>query len=425
MKSANASAPETAPEITTAIAEYSPTAAALADIARRMAKVVYDVSTPEGLAAAKRDRAEVRDLRVALEHKRVEIKAPALKRCTEIDTEANRIKAELLKYETPPDEAIKALERKIEDARQAKIKAEQERQAAIERRINAIRDTPRRGALAKTVADLVKLMDEVDAIVIDESFAEMQAVAADAKADTYEQLQRMHGMAVYREVEATRLAAERAELDKQRAEQEAAQKVERDRLAAEEAAATRARQAEADLANMRMSEIHAMGHQVIIATAGRLGVRAGGTRECIVETLAETEKWTVDEEKFGPLLPMAQAAKNSACAMIRGLLDSFDSRVETRRVEGEQAAAQRRIDDQRRELEERQQRERDAAAAKARAEIAAEAARELEAEDQRRKSFVPTLEAVLDVLASTYGVTPERVMEWLPGLVKVAKKKAA
>lgn len=123
---------------TSAIVEYSPTAAALADLAKRMAKVVYDVSTPKGMAIAKADRAEVRDLRVALEKKRVEIKEPALTRCREIDTEAKRITAELLKFEGPPDQAIKAHEAKIEAERRALIDAELKRVSDIADRIKEL-----------------------------------------------------------------------------------------------------------------------------------------------------------------------------------------------------------------------------------------------------------------------------------------------
>ena len=232
------------PNTTTAIAEYSPTAAALADLEARMGKVVYDVSTPAGMAAAKKDRAEVRDLRVALEKKRVEIKAPALKRCNEIDTEAKRITAELLKYETPPDQAIKAHEAKIEAERQAKVLAEQQRVLAIEARINDLRYMQQRAAVAINSAEVAKLMEKVDATVIDEKFGEQQDLAADVKAEVYAQLKKMHDAAVEREAEAQRLAAERAELERQRQEQEAALAAERKKIADQEAETRKVREAE-------------------------------------------------------------------------------------------------------------------------------------------------------------------------------------
>src|SRR3990167_5126551 len=94
----------------TPIAEYSKTAAALADLANRYKSVVFDVATREGMLAAIKGRAEIRGYRVALEKTRVEIKAPALERARLIDTEAKRIKEALEALENPIDQAIKAEE---------------------------------------------------------------------------------------------------------------------------------------------------------------------------------------------------------------------------------------------------------------------------------------------------------------------------
>lgn len=246
---------------TSAIVEYCPTAAALADLSKRMANVVYDVSTPKGLAAAKADRAEVRELRVALEKKRVEIKEPALTRCREIDTEAARIKAELLKFETPPDQAIKAHEAKLEAERQALIDAELKRVADITDRIAELEGnknlTPANGSQLIT-----EHIDDLHAIDIDDSFAEFRDTAELAKSAGLARLAALRTAAVeyeaaqaklkkdqeelvqLREEQSNRYAAERArlaseEIEKQRkfeAEQ-AAQRAENARIAAEQAAA--------------------------------------------------------------------------------------------------------------------------------------------------------------------------------------------
>jgi predicted phage-related endonuclease len=71
---------------------------------------------------------------------------------------------------------------------------------------------------------------------------------------------------------------------------------------------------------MRMSEISGIQQQVMIATLGRAGVRKGGTIECIRDTLAETEAWTIEESNFGPLTFVAQEAKDKALTEIRTLL---------------------------------------------------------------------------------------------------------
>lgn len=333
----------------TAIAEYSPTAAALADLSKRMAKVVYDVSTPAGMAAAKKDRAEVRDLRVALEKKRVEIKAPALKRCTEIDTEAKRITAELLKYETPPDNAIKREEKRIDDEKQAAIHAEIERVQKLTGRIAELRGnrnlTPMSGSklLAEHLSDLV-------ALPVDASFGDLLPQAEAAKAEGKARLTALLETALANEKESARLLAERAELDRQRVEQEARDREERRRIDEEQ-------------------------------LASRMAIEAEQSKQ----------------------------------------------RAENARIAAEQAAAQKVIDDARRELEARQQAEREAQAKREREEKEAREIAErkaaAEAEAQKRKNFRPEFEAIVHVLCTTYGVDADTVRTWISE--KKAERKAA
>jgi len=112
------------------IAEYSKTQAALNELAQRYKNVVFDVTKKEGMAMALKGRAEIRGYRVALEKKRVEIKAPALERCKLIDSEAKRITAELVALEDPIDEQIKKEEARKEEERLAVVRAEEARIAA-------------------------------------------------------------------------------------------------------------------------------------------------------------------------------------------------------------------------------------------------------------------------------------------------------
>ncbi|MDQ0082888.1 putative phage-related endonuclease [Variovorax boronicumulans] len=79
--------------------------------------------------------------------------------------------------------------------------------------------------------------------------------------------------------------------------------------------------------DLSMSEIQGIQQQVMIATLGRAGVRVGGTIECIRDTLAETEAWPIDAERFGSLAGMAQQAKETAVAEIRALLDKAETRA--------------------------------------------------------------------------------------------------
>jgi hypothetical protein len=90
---------------------------------------------------------------------------------------------------------------------------------------------------------------------------------------------------------------------------------------------------------MRMSEISGIQQQVVIATLGRAGVRKGGTIECIRETLAETEAWTIEESNFGPLTTMAQGAKDKALSEIRTLLADAEASAASAKALSEAAEA--------------------------------------------------------------------------------------
>ena len=221
---------------TTAIAEYSPTAAALAELRARLSNVAYDVSTIKGLDIAKKDRAEVRGLRVALEAKRVELKAPALERSRLIDAEAKALTAELFALERPIDEQIKAEERRKEVEKAAREQAEREAAAAIQARIDAIRAYAIIPAGMKAAGIRVAIDNLTSVDVSLEAFGDRTGEAAQAKSQTLASMEELHAAAVTHEAEQDRLAAEREELTRLRAEQEAREKAERERIAAEQKA---------------------------------------------------------------------------------------------------------------------------------------------------------------------------------------------
>lgn len=297
---------------TTAIAEYSPTAAALADLALRMANVVYDVSTPKGLAAAKADRAEVRNLRVALEKKRVEIKGPALKRCQEIDTEAKRITAELLKYETPPDDAIKAEERRIEAERLAAVKREEDRVKDISARIQSIRDAVSTAARLRTSAEIVRILADIEGRYIDaELYAEFKETATLAKRESVAELERIRDEMMARENEAEQLRKDREEFERKRAEQEAKDKAardaenerlrgEREKFEAEQAEVRkkeRERQAAIDAENERVAAEQRAEQERIAGERRELEARQQAERDAQAERDRKAEAQRVADEQ--------------------------------------------------------------------------------------------------------------------------------
>lgn len=154
---------------TTAVAEYSPTAAALADLNARLNGVVYDVTAKEGMLAATKDRAEVRGYRVNLEKLRKEIKAPALERCQLIDSEAKSITAQLSALENPIDEQIKKEEHRKEEIKLAVERAEAERLKAIE------------DARLAEIANHERLLREAEQANLAAERAEVEKMRADAQ----------------------------------------------------------------------------------------------------------------------------------------------------------------------------------------------------------------------------------------------------
>ncbi len=220
------------------ITEYSTTAAALSELRTRYSGQ-FDVATTKGMALAKEARAVVRGYRVALEKLRAELKAPVLERTRLIDAEAKRITAELLAIEEPIDRQIKTEEQRKEEEKAAKARAEAERVATIQARINAIRN--RANAVAsKSAAEIRAALEQTHALDIAPlDFAEFLPDAIKALDETLDTLKNLLIERVAFEEEQARQRAEREELERLRAEEkarrdaEAAQQAEQARIAAE------------------------------------------------------------------------------------------------------------------------------------------------------------------------------------------------
>lgn len=254
--------------MSTEIAEYTKTEAALADLRTRFQAVVYDVASRQGMDEAKKARAEIRGYRVELEKIRVQIKAPALERCRAIDADAKRITAELEALENPIHEQIKSEEDRVQREKDAKAKAEADRVAAINARFDALKAmaTVPSDFTAEQIKSRIVEVNELDGDGLPEELApawthESRLVTASLRAsldrrEVYEaeQVELAKLRAAAAEVESERLrlaeverqrladevAAEKAKADIERAEQAA-----RD---AQEAAARAAEQAEIDRA---------------------------------------------------------------------------------------------------------------------------------------------------------------------------------
>ena len=211
----------------TAIAEYRTTAAALALLRAKYA-APFDVTTGQGLTAAKAARAEVRGLRGALEKTRAEIKAPVLAQGQRIDAEAKRINAELLAIEEPIDAAIQAEEMRKAEEKAARARAEAARVAGLQAPIDALR---------QRVLDVVSR----DAAALREALAEAQAFEPDPDAFAERWPDAMKAIGEVRSALET-LLAEREAREQARAEEDARQQAQREELARQQAELDRQRE---------------------------------------------------------------------------------------------------------------------------------------------------------------------------------------
>lgn len=346
---------QTTEEQTTAVAEYSPTAARLAELRARLSNVAYDVSTGKGMDAAKRDRAEVRDLRVALEKKRVELKAPALERSRLIDAEAKRITLELEELEKPIDQQIKAEEQRKEAEKQARVNAEFGRVSAIHEAIGEITMVPMIVG-GKPSGDIAAAIAELRALVIDPAiYQEMVPQAEAAKQSALVKLDIAHKAKLHDEAEAAKIAAERAELEQLRkaaAEQKArddaaaaeSARIERERAAAEaaqkrQAAAAEQARLDAEAAQRRAEDDRIAAEQRAAAQAAH-EAKMRAEREAAAEAqrladeratkaLAKQRKAEAADKKLRDAAPLLLAVLKAQFAMLKrsALIDAFGAEL--------------------------------------------------------------------------------------------------
>ncbi len=205
----------------TAIAEYTPIAAALALLSDKYKGAVFEVATKQGLALAKSARAELRGYRTNLEAVRKNIKGPALERCRLIDAEAKEITASLSALEDPIAAQIKIEEDRAEAEREAKLQAEIRRVETIRMRIAEIisRAETVEGSSAACEVALAKVKE----LVIGPDYQEFQEEAQRAVESTAFRLGNLAEQ--YRKAEAEREELNRLrQADEDRRRNEAATK---------------------------------------------------------------------------------------------------------------------------------------------------------------------------------------------------------
>lgn len=341
--------------VQTAVAEFDKVAAGIAALQKQYAGIVYEVTTSKGMEAAKEARAAVREPRYEVERVRKDAKAPILALGKEIDERAKKITSELLAIEGPIDEQIKNEEARKEREKQAKIDAEIKRVAAIDARIETIRNWPAQytGKPSALVEQQVRVANEY---TID-AFFEEKAEQAQAVLDTSRVA--LAGILSERkahEAEQARIVTERAELEALRKQQAERDRLERERIAEEEKAAKALRDAEA----ARQAE--------------------------------ELRKLREEHERIQRESEAKLAAERKA------------QREEAERIEAAQAVEAKRLAAERAEFD-RQQRE---------AREAKEREDKIKAEQARIASIQrPGDDEIVAVLATHYQVPTKKVIEWL------------
>lgn len=252
---------------TTAVAEYSPLAAGLAELERLYRGVVFDCRTTEGDGQARKARKELVTLRTTLEAKRKELKAPALERSRLIDSEAKRIEALIRAVELPIDEQIGVVEREKEAERQRRLDEIAQRVAGIRRQIAEAFSPPH---VPLTVAELDAVSARMEGEPITaERFGDLLVEAQEAKCAGLEWIACARAARRKVEEEQADLARQREEIAAERARL-TAEKREQDRVEAErQRVAQEAREAEQAVADAERARQAAEAERARVAAQER------------------------------------------------------------------------------------------------------------------------------------------------------------
>lgn len=255
-------------EQTTQVVTYNISEAAITATKNRCA--VLSADTPKGYEEVRLALADLRSTRVAIEKRRVELKADALAYGRLVDSEAKRFTALLLEIEEPLSQKKHDV-----DYEKAHLKAEAEaaKQRAIEAKIRAEREAEEARLRVIREAEEARLTEErarleaerqqlVEARKKAEEAARVERERLAAEQRIVEAAQRAEREAVEverRAVAAERERAERAEFERQakiKAEAAAVEQAERARLAAAE------RQAKIDALRPDIEKVRAFAQAI-------------------------------------------------------------------------------------------------------------------------------------------------------------------
>ncbi|WP_256584588.1 hypothetical protein [Pseudomonas sp. GZJR-8] len=236
----------------TDIAEYRPHEEQIVRLETTYGKLVVDCSTSEGLANAKEVRVDIRDVRYALANTTKTALVPYQQAVKDAQARVNQVKEfgetlkdRVLAIETPVDEAIKAEEKRIADAKAERERVEAERVDAIRAKITRFSSVAAAYA-SRSAADVAGILKSVkESVILHEEYGEFEAEGTIARDNAIEQLEALHKAAIDREEAAAKLLAQQKELDELR---------EKQRLADAEAEELRKQRAEEDRLRLKKQQ---------------------------------------------------------------------------------------------------------------------------------------------------------------------------
>jgi hypothetical protein len=155
------------------------------------------------------------------------------------------LKDRVLAIETPVDEAIKAEEKRVADAKAERERVEAERVEAIRTKITRFSSVAAAYA-SRSAADIADILQGVKvSVILPEEYAEFEAEGTIARDNAIEQLETLHKSALDREEAAAKLLAQQKELDELR---------EKQRIADAEAEELRKQRAEEDRLRLKKQQ---------------------------------------------------------------------------------------------------------------------------------------------------------------------------
>ena len=236
----------------TDIAEYRPHEEQIVRLETTYAKLVVDCSTSEGLANAKEVRVDIRDVRYALANTTKTALIPYQQKVKDAQARVNQVKEfgealkdRVLAIEAPVDEAIKAEEKRVADAKAERERIEAERVEAIRAKIARFSSVAAAYASCSAI-DVANILQGVkESVILPDEYAEFEAEGTIARDNAIEQLEALHKSAVEREEAAAKLLVQQKELDELR---------EKQRIADAEAEELRKQRAEEDRLRLKKQQ---------------------------------------------------------------------------------------------------------------------------------------------------------------------------